>query len=251
MHGDWQGFETTLGAIQDMFAFNPLGMQGTASEAMEHKLTCGSKSYARDKTKCRRGSRSPKALATRVHKEMSLPEWVSNVVFVKKKPNGTWRMCVDFTDSNKAAHQDSYSLSKIDKLVDSTTRHKLIIFMDYFSSNYLIPPSKKDHGKTAIIIHTDMDYYNVMSFGWINAGATNQQLVNKIFAAFIEKKMQVYMDDMITRSVKETNHVRDLEETFKTIRHYEMKLNPRKCTSRVRSLHQLARKFLGYIIEED
>ena len=58
-------------------------------------------------------------------------EWVSNFMLVKK-PNGTWRMCVDFTDLNRACPKDSYPLPKIDKLVDSTTGHKLMSFMDAF-----------------------------------------------------------------------------------------------------------------------
>ena len=54
------------------------------------------------------------------------------MVFVKK-PNGTWRMCVDLIDLNKASSKDSYPLSKIDKLVDTTAGHTLLSFMDAFS----------------------------------------------------------------------------------------------------------------------
>jgi len=45
----------------------------------------------------------------------------------------------------------------------------------------------------------------------------------------IEKTMEVYVDDMIIKSVKEIDHVRDLEETFKLLWNYAMKLNPKKC----------------------
>jgi len=55
--------------------------------------------------------------------------------------------------------------------------------------------------------------------------------------------MEMYVDNMITKSIKEANHVRDLEETFKILRSYIMKLNPKKCTFGVRS-----KKFVGYII---
>jgi len=57
--------------------------------------------------------------------------------------------------------------------------------------------------------------------------------------------MKVYVDDTITKSVKEAYHVRDLEETFKLLRSYVMKLNPKKCTFRVRS-----GKLLGYMIDQ-
>ena len=49
-----------------------------------------------------------------------------------KKANGKWRMCVDFTDLNKAYPKDSYPLPRIDTLVNSTTRHQLLSFMDAF-----------------------------------------------------------------------------------------------------------------------
>ena len=50
-----------------------------------------------------------------------------------KKANGKWRMCVDFTDLNKACLKDSYPLPCINLLVDSTTGHQLLSFMDAFS----------------------------------------------------------------------------------------------------------------------
>ena len=50
-----------------------------------------------------------------------------------KKANGKWRMCVNFTDLNKVCPKDSYSLPRIDQLVDLTTRHQLLSFMDAFS----------------------------------------------------------------------------------------------------------------------
>ena len=55
-------------------------------------------------------------------REVYHPDWRANVVMVKKA-NGKWRMCVDFTDLNKACSKDNYPLPRIDVLVDSTTRH--------------------------------------------------------------------------------------------------------------------------------
>ena len=54
-------------------------------------------------------------------------------VSLVKKANGKWRMCMDFTDLNKTCPKDSFPLPRIDLLVDSTTGHKLLTFMDAFS----------------------------------------------------------------------------------------------------------------------
>ena len=74
---------------------------------------------------------------------MHYPKWLANVVLVKKA-NGKWRMCVDFTDLNRACPKDSFPLPRIDQLVDSTTRHKLITFMDAFSGYNQIRMAEED-----------------------------------------------------------------------------------------------------------
>ena len=65
-------------------------------------------------------------------REVYYPDWLANVVLVKQA-NGKWRMCVDFTDLNKACLKDSFPLPRIDQFVDSTAGHKLLTFMDAFS----------------------------------------------------------------------------------------------------------------------
>ncbi|KAL0313369.1 UNVERIFIED_CONTAM: hypothetical protein Sradi_5736200 [Sesamum radiatum] len=51
--------------------------------------------------------RSGKTLENKLHPPVQYPEWLANVVLVPKA-NGKWRMCVDFTDLNKACPKDSY-----------------------------------------------------------------------------------------------------------------------------------------------
>ena len=66
-------------------------------------------------------------------REVEYPEWLANVVLVKKA-NGKWRLCIDFTDINKACPKDSFPLPRIDLIVDATTGHELLSFMDAFFS---------------------------------------------------------------------------------------------------------------------
>ena len=60
------------------------------------------------------------------------PEWLANVVPVSKK-DGKVRVCVNYRDLNKASPKDDLSLPHIDMLVDSTTGHSMLSFMDGFS----------------------------------------------------------------------------------------------------------------------
>ena len=68
-----------------------------------------------------------------------------------KKANGKWRMCVDFTDLNKACPKDSYPLKHIDQLVDSTAGHRLQSFIDAVSGYNQIKMDKEDQEKTSFI----------------------------------------------------------------------------------------------------
>ena len=69
-----------------------------------------------------------------------------------KKAYGKWRMCVDFIDLNKTCPKDSYLLLCIDPLVDSTTRHQLLSFMDTFFGYNQIKMDVADQEKTSFII---------------------------------------------------------------------------------------------------
>ena len=137
-----------------------------------------------------------------------------------KKANGKWRMCVDFTDLNKACPKDSFPLPRINQLVDSTAGHKLLTLMDVFSGYSQINMAEEDQEKTAFITSQGLYCYKVMPFGLKNAGATYQRLVNKIFSKQIGRNMEVYVDDMLVKNKEELAHLDDLRETFATLKQY-------------------------------
>ena len=58
-------------------------------------------------------------------KESYYPDWLANSVLVIK-PNGKWRMCIDFTNLSKSCAKDSFTLPRIDQLVDETIGHELL-----------------------------------------------------------------------------------------------------------------------------
>ena len=84
-----------------------------------------------------------------------------------------------------------------------------------------------------------------MLFELKNAGATYQRLMNKMFAHQIGRNVQVYMDNMLVKSIREDDHLDDLKETYDTLCSYNMKLNLKKCAFGV-----TARKFLGFLVSQ-
>ena len=80
-------------------------------------------------------------------------------------------------------------------------------FMDAFSGYHQISLAREDQEKMSFVIDTGLYCYNVMPFGFTNAGATYQLLVNKVFETLIRQTMEVYVDDMSINNVKEADHV--------------------------------------------
>ena len=127
-----------------------------------------------------------------------------------RKNNEKWRMCVNFTDLNRASPKDSYPLPRIDTLVDSTARHELLSFMDAFSGYNQIKMKEEDQEKTSFVTSQGLFCYKVMPFGLKNAGTTYQRLMNKMFAHQLERNIQVYVDDMLVKSVCKNDHLCNL-----------------------------------------
>ena len=150
-----------------------------------------------------------KLLAVGFIREVYYPDWLANIVLVKKE-NGKLRMCVGFTNLNKACSKDSFPLSRIDQLVDSTIGHKLLTFMDAFSRYNQTKMAEEDQEKTAFITSQGLYYYKVMPFGLKNARATYQRLVNKIFNKQIRRNVEVNVDDVLVKSKEESTHLDDL-----------------------------------------
>ena len=63
--------------------------------------------------------------------EVLHPEWLANPVLVLKK-NGTWRMCVDYTDFNKACPADPFALPRIE-IIGATAGCERLSFLDAYS----------------------------------------------------------------------------------------------------------------------
>ena len=237
---------------QDVFAWSHEDMPGIDPSIIVHRLNVNPASLPIRQKKRVFAQKRDKAIAEEVRKLLEVgfirvvyyPDWLANVVMVKKS-NGKWRICVDFMDLNRAYPKDSYPLPWIDTLVDLMARHELLSFMDAFLGYNQIKMKEEDQERTSFVTSQGLFCYKVMPFGFKNAGATYQRLRNKMFAHQIGRNVQVYMDDMLVKSLRENNHLDDLQETFDTLRLYNMKRNPSKCVFGV-----IAGKFLGFMVSQ-
>ena len=217
---------------QDVFAWKHKDMPRIDRKIIQQRLNVNSKYKLVQQKRRIFAPKHNKAVTEKIEKlleagfikEVFYPDWLANVV-MEKKSNGKWRMCVDFIDLNKAYPRDSFPLPRIDQLVDSTTEHKLLSFMDAFSRYNQILMDEEDQEKTLFVTSQGLYCYKVMPFGLKNAGATCQRLVNRIFSHQIGRNVEVYVDDMLVKSKDEANHLDDLKETFSTLCKYNMKLN--------------------------
>nr|XP_009773218.1 PREDICTED: uncharacterized protein LOC104223466 [Nicotiana sylvestris] len=121
----------------DLFAFSHTYMSGIPKDIATHKLNVDP--FYPPVRQIRRkfnvtineavSDEVDKLLANGSIRESKYPQWVTNLVMVKKK-NGEWKMCVDFTDLNKACPKDSFLLPHIDQLIDTTAGHEFLSFLD-------------------------------------------------------------------------------------------------------------------------
>ena len=234
---------------KDVFVWKQADMGGIDPTVITHRLNV-SPSFKPVKKK--RRSFAPKRqkaineevgklLQAGAIKEVEYPEWLANVVLVKKA-NSKWRLCIDFTDINRACPKDSFPLPRIDLIVDATAGHELLSFMDAFSGYNKISMDPDDQEKTSFVTGQGTYCDLVMPFGLKNAGAAYQRLVNKMFQKQIGTTMEVYIDDMLVKSTTAELHITHLFEAFQILRKYNMKLNPAKCAFGVS-----VGKFLGFI----
>ena len=101
--------------------------------------------------------------------EVTYPEWLANTVTVKKA-NGKCRMCIDFTNLNKACPKDEFPLSRIVSLIDASATSELMSLLDCYSSYHQIWMKNQDEPKKSFITPNGTYCYLRMPEGLKDAG---------------------------------------------------------------------------------
>ena len=135
--------------------------------------------------------------------------WGSPVLFVRK-PDDTWRMCIDYHALNERTIKNTYPLPRIQECIDELGREKYLSKIDLVSRYGQVRINEDHILKTAFNTRNSKYEFLVMPFGLTNAPATFQTLVNKVFREFLNKYVIVYLDDILVYSNTHEEHLQHL-----------------------------------------
>jgi hypothetical protein len=164
-----------------------------------------------------------------------------------QKKDGQWRVCVDFRDLNRATPKDEFPMPVAEMLINAVAGHKILSFMDGNASYNQIFMALEDVNKTAFRVPGALGLfeYVVMTFGLKNAGATYQRAMNYILHDLIRKLVEIYIDDIVVKSVSVEGHLGDLRQVLERTRRFRLRMTPKKCSFGVS-----ASQFLGFLVHE-
>ncbi|GJW09110.1 reverse transcriptase domain-containing protein, partial [Tanacetum coccineum] len=218
----------------DIFAWEPSDMTGVPKRIIKHSLNANS--LEKPVSQKRRVFCSEKSrviteevaewLKAGIVRPIKYPTWISNPVLVKKVDE-SWRMCIDFKNTNAACPKDYYPLPEIDSKIEAVMGFPLKCFLDAYKGYHQVQMAEEDEEKTAFYTDQGTYCYTKMSFGLKNAGATYQRLIDGAFQSQIGRNLEAYVDDMVIKSKFEREMLADIAETFDNLRRINMKLNPK------------------------
>ena len=197
--------EKTLQDFQDVFPGDlPSGLP--PQRAIDHRielepgsLPVGRPVYRMSPTELDEVKRQLDELLSKGFIRPSVSPYGAPILFVKKK-DGSMRMCIDYRALNKTTIKNSYSLPRIDDLLDQLHGATVFSKIDLRSGYHQIRVFEPDIPKTAFRTRYGHYEFTVLPFGLCNAPGTFQRLMNDVFRQYLDKFVLVYLDDILVYS---------------------------------------------------
>jgi len=136
---------------------------------------------------------------------------------------------VGFRDLNDACLKDDFPLPITELMIDSTTGHESLSFMDCMAGYNQIQMALEDQEATTFHTPKGIFCYKVMPFDLKNARATYQRVTQTIFEDMLYKTVECYVDSLVVKSKNRRDHICNLRQIFERLRMCQLKMNPLKC----------------------
>ena len=147
------------------------------------------------------------------------------MVLIRKK-DGTIRLCVDYRKLNKITRFDSYPMGNMEVMFTRLSNAKIFTKLDMSKGYYQISLTEKSKPFTSFITPFGLFQWNVMSFGLVNAQATFNRMMGKLFSH--REDVIYYLDDICIFCNTWEEHLKSLRDIFQILRDNNLTVKPSK-----------------------
>jgi hypothetical protein len=172
----------------------------------------------------------------------SVSPWGAPVIFIRKK-DGSWRLCIDYRQLNKATIKNQYPLPRIDDLFDQMKGATVFSKIDLRSGYHQLRIKEDDVPKTAFKTRFGHYEFTVLPFGLTNTPGVFMSLMNGVFREYLDKFVQVFIDDILIYSRTTEEHDEHLRLVLQCLREHKLYGKLSKC-----SFYQSRIHYLGHVI---